>query len=91
MKQRKTPLRRCTGCMEMKNKKDLIRIVRDDAGEFFLDFTGKKSGRGAYICPAFECLEKAQKSKGLEKSFKCAVPAQIYEQFRTELKDAAEK
>ena len=66
MKQRKVPLRKCTGCQEMKNKKELIRIVRNDAGEFALDRTGKLPGRGAYICPNAECLAKAQKSKGLE-------------------------
>ncbi len=64
MKQRKVPLRKCTGCQEMKNKKELIRIVRNDAGEFALDRTGKLPGRGAYICPNAECLAKAQKSKG---------------------------
>ena len=64
MKQRKVPLRKCTGCQEMKDKKELIRIVRNDEGEFSLDRTGKKPGRGAYICPNGECLAKAQKSKG---------------------------
>ena len=57
MKQRKIPLRKCTGCQEMKNKKELIRIVRSDEGEFSVDATGKKAGRGAYICPSAECLE----------------------------------
>ena len=56
MKQRKVPLRKCTGCQEMKNKKELISIVRNDAGEFALDRTGKLPGRGAYICPNAECL-----------------------------------
>ncbi len=81
MKQRKVPLRKCTGCQEMKNKKELIRIVRNDAGEFALDRTGKLPGRGAYICPNAECLAKAQKSKGLERSFKVAVPKEVYEQL----------
>lgn len=72
----------------MKNKKELVRIVHNEEGEFFLDFTGKKQGRGAYICPSFQCLEKASKSKGLERSFKCSVPADIYEQLRTELENA---
>ena len=63
MKQRKIPLRKCTGCQEMKNKKEMIRIVHNEDGEFFLDATGKKPGRGAYICPNIECLEKAQKLK----------------------------
>ncbi len=85
MKQRKIPLRKCTGCQEMKSKKDLIRIVRNDEGEFSLDRTGKKPGRGAYICPNSECLIKAQKSKGLERSFKAAVPKEVYEQLLTQL------
>lgn len=79
MKQRKVPLRKCTGCQEMKDKRELIRIVRNDAGEFSLDRTGKKPGRGAYICPNTECLAKAQKSKGLERSFKAPVPKDVYE------------
>ncbi len=81
MKQRKIPLRKCTGCQEMKSKKELIRIVRNDAGEFSLDRTGKKPGRGAYICPCGECLTKAQKTKGLERSFKAPVPKEVYEQL----------
>lgn len=86
MKQRKIPLRKCTGCQEMKNKKELVRVVRSEEGEFSLDFTGKKPGRGAYVCPTIECLEKAHKSKGLERSFKSAVPAEVYETLKSELK-----
>ncbi|OUQ55858.1 nucleic acid-binding protein [Tyzzerella sp. An114] len=85
MKQRKIPLRKCTGCQEMKNKKDLVRIVRNDEGEFSVDFTGKKPGRGAYVCPNEECLLKAHKSKGLERSFKSAVPAEVYEELKEQL------
>lgn len=85
MKQRKIPLRKCTGCQEMRSKKELIRVVHNDEGEFSLDFTGKKSGRGAYICPNAECLERAIKSKGLERSFKCAVPRDIYDSLKKEL------
>lgn len=85
MKQRKIPLRKCTGCQEMKNKKELVRIVRSEEGTFSLDYTGKKPGRGAYICHTIECLEKAKKSKGLERSFKAAVPNEVYEQLRNEL------
>ena len=69
----------------MKNKKELIRIVRNDAGEFNIDYTGKMQGRGAYICPDAECLQKANKSRGLERSFKSAVPPDIYESMKTEL------
>lgn len=85
MKQRKIPLRKCTGCQEMKNKKELVRIVRNDEGEFSVDFTGKKPGRGAYVCPNEECLLKAHKSKGLERSFKSAVPAEVYEELKEQL------
>ena len=87
MKQRKVPLRKCTGCQEMKDKRELIRIVRNDAGEFSLDRTGKKPGRGAYICPNVQCLEKAQKSKGIERSFKAAVPKEVYEQLLAQLEE----
>lgn len=85
MKARKIPLRKCTGCNEMKNKKEMIRIVRDQEGNFSLDFNGKKPGRGAYICPSSECLDKAQKNKGLERSFKAVVDPEIYVQLRKEL------
>lgn len=85
MKQRKIPLRKCTGCKQMKDKKELVRVVHNEQGEIFLDFTGKKAGRGAYICRDISCLESAVKSKGLERSFKCAVGKDIYEQLRNEL------
>ena len=86
MKQRKIPLRKCTGCQEMKNKKEMIRIVHNEAGEFFLEKKKKKPGRGAYICPNIECLEKAQKSKGLDRSFKKTVPKEVYEQLAEQLR-----
>ena len=85
MKQRKVPLRKCTGCQEMKNKKELVRIVKNNENEFFIDFTGKKPGRGAYICPNEECFVKAYKGKGLEKSFKMPVPSKIYEELKLQL------
>jgi len=85
MKQRKTPLRKCTGCQEMKDKKELIRIVRDAEGSFSMDETGKKAGRGAYVCHDSECLTKAHRSKGLERSFKSAVPSDVYEKLKAEL------
>lgn len=85
MKKKKLPLRKCTGCQEMKNKKDMIRVVRNKEGEISIDFTGKKAGRGAYICPEVECLEKAIKNKGLERSYKCKVSDEIYEQLKSEL------
>ena len=88
MIKKKIPMRKCTGCQEMKSKKELIRIVRNDEGEFSLDATGKKPGRGAYICGNADCLEKAFKNKGLERSFKSAVPEQIYEELKAQLEGA---
>ena len=78
-KQRKLPQRQCLGCREMKNKKDLIRVVRSPEGEISLDFKGKKPGRGAYVCPDSACLAKARKSKALERAFETVIPAEVYE------------
>lgn len=77
-KQRKLPQRQCLGCREMKNKKDLIRVVRSPEGEISLDFKGKKPGRGAYVCPDSACLAKARKSKALERAFETVIPAEVY-------------
>lgn len=84
--QKKVPLRKCLGCQEMKNKKNLIRVVKTQDDEFFIDSTGKKNGRGAYICPSKECLEKAIKNKGLERSFQVKIPDEVYEQLKEGLK-----
>ncbi len=81
MKTKKIPLRRCTGCNEMKEKKELVRIVKSDESGYFLDASGKKSGRGAYVCKNKECLQKAHKSRGLERSFKAPVPKEVYEEL----------
>ena len=75
--EKKLPLRLCIGCNAMKNKKEMIRIVKNEEG-INLDKTGKKNGRGAYLCDDMECLEKAIKSKGLERSFKMAISKEIY-------------
>nr|WP_317358185.1 YlxR family protein [uncultured Tyzzerella sp.] len=85
MIKKKIPLRKCTGCQEMKEKKQLIRVVRIDENQYNIDLTGKMSGRGAYICKNIECFEKAFKSKGLERSFKSPIPKDIYEKLRNEL------
>ena len=82
---KKIPMRRCTGCGEMKEKKDLIRVVRTPEGTVEIDKTGKKSGRGVYLCPNSECLEKAYKEHRLERSLKTKVSGEIYEQLRKEL------
>ena len=83
---KKIPTRTCTGCRQVKNKKDLIRVVRDKEGKVFVDITGRQNGRGAYICPSEECLEKAVKNKGLEKTLKIsAISEEVYEQLKEEL------
>lgn len=84
---KKIPVRRCVGCQEMKNKKEMIRVIRTPEGEFLLDTTGKKNGRGAYLCPNRECLEKAEKNKGLERSFKQPIPSEVYETLEKEMED----
>ena len=74
---KKIPQRMCIGCQNMFNKRDLLRIVKNPEGEIFIDPTGKKSGRGAYICFNIECLQKTIKSKRLEKAFKIKIPDQV--------------
>ena len=81
----KTPLRQCTGCREMKSKKEMIRVLKTPENEIVLDATGRKNGRGAYVCLSQECLEKAVKSRGLERSLTMAVPAEVYEDLKKEL------
>ncbi|WP_461810665.1 RNase P modulator RnpM [Faecalimonas sp.] len=71
-------MRKCVGCGEMKSKKEMIRVLKTSENEFLLDVTGKKNGRGAYLCQSKECLEKAVKNKGLERSFKQAIPKEVY-------------
>ena len=83
---KKVPMRKCVGCQEMKSKKEMIRVIRTSENEFLLDSTGKKNGRGAYICPNGDCLSKAIKSKGLERSFKQAIPKEVYETLEKEMK-----
>ena len=79
MTPRKIPMRMCTGCGEMKPKRELIRVVKQPDGSIVLDATGKKSGRGAYVCPQSECLRKAQKARRLEKAFACRIDVGVYE------------
>lgn len=84
---KKVPLRKCTGCGEMKNKKELVRVIRTPEDEILIDATGKKNGRGAYICGTPECFAKARKNKGLERSLKTAIPAEVYEILESGLKE----
>ncbi len=76
--QKKIPERRCVGCNESKPKKELIRVVRTPDGTIVLDETGKKSGRGVYVCPNESCLKKAMKSKRMDKSLMCEIPEDVY-------------
>ena len=85
MKIKKIPMRMCLGCNEMKPKKEMIRVVKSAEGEISLDFTGKKSGRGAYICKNTECFQSARKARRFEKSFSCKISSEIYEEMENEL------
>ena len=96
MKQRKTPMRKCTGCGEMKPKMDLIRVVKapdtlDENGEIIakgevsLDLTSKKSGRGAYICRSLQCFQAARKARRFEKAFSTQIPSEVYDSMEKEL------
>lgn len=85
MQNKKVPLRKCTGCGEMKPKKKLVRVVKTPEGEISLDPTGKMNGRGAYLCKDPQCLRKAQKSKRIEKALSCTVPDEIYNKLEQEL------
>ena len=89
---KKVPLRKCTGCGEMKPKRELIRVVKtaeklDENGnvlvksEISLDLTGKKSGRGAYVCQNAECFEKARKARRFERSLSCRIPDEVYDEM----------
>ena len=83
---RSIPMRKCTGCTEMKPKKELVRVVRSPEGEVSLDLTGKKPGRGAYVCRDAACLSKARKAGRLERAFSCEIPPDVYERMEEELK-----
>jgi len=87
--QKKIPQRQCMGCRERKAKRELIRVVRGTDGTVGLDFTGKRNGRGAYICPDLECLKKAQRSKALDRSLETAIPDEVYESLLQELEGGA--
>lgn len=82
---KKVPQRQCVGCGKMKNKKEMIRILKTPEGTFTLDTTGRKNGRGAYLCPCMECFRKAVKGRGLERSFKMAIPKEVYETLEKEM------
>lgn len=84
-KVKKIPQRQCLGCNEKRPKKELLRVVRTPEGEISLDFTGKMSGRGAYICHDIKCLKKARKSRRIDKNLDCEIPDEVYDKMETEL------
>ena len=87
--QKKIPQRQCMGCRERMDKRQLIRVVRCVDGNVQLDFSGKLSGRGAYVCPNADCLKKAQKSKALERSLEVPIPEEVYDRLSREIEVAA--
>lgn len=88
MVQKKLPVRMCSGCSQHKPKKELVRVVRTPEGEILLDLTGKKSGRGAYVCPNLECLKKARKARRFERALACKIPDEVYDRLETEMRDS---
>ena len=82
---KKVPMRQCVGCQEMKSKKEMLRVLKTAEDEIVLDATGRKNGRGAYLCFSKECLAKARKNKGLERSLKKAIPSAVYDSLEKEL------
>jgi len=88
---RKVPMRQCTGCGEMKSKKEMMRVLKTAENEVVLDTTGRKNGRGAYLCFSLECLKKARKNRGLERSLKIAIPAEVYDSLEKELEELGTK
>lgn len=85
MKVKKIPMRMCNGCMEMKPKNELIRVVKDKEDNISVDLTGKKAGRGAYICKSEECLEKAFKARRLNRSLSSNISEEIYQRLKEEI------
>lgn len=86
MQNKKIPMRMCTGCSEMKPKKELVRVVKTPEGEICVDLSGRKNGRGAYICKNLECLKKARKTKRIERAFECQISEEVYDRLEEQLK-----
>ena len=82
---KKIPMRKCVGCQEMKSKREMIRVLKTENDEILLDATGKKNGRGAYICKSKECLEKAVKNRGIERSLKTGISPETYDSLKKEI------
>ncbi len=83
--EKKIPMRQCLGCREMKPKRELLRVVRSPEGEISLDYRGKASGRGAYICPDPQCLKKAIRARALERALSTSIPPEILERLKAEM------
>ncbi len=81
---KKIPMRQCVGCGELKDKKKMVRILKTPEGDITLDMTGRKNGRGAYVCRSAECLSRARRNKGLERSFKMSIPNEVYDNLEKE-------
>ena len=88
---KKMPMRQCLGCREMKPKSELIRVVRAPEGDISLDFRGKKSGRGAYLCHDVKCLRRARKSRRLDHALECTIPDEVYDRMEQELENDADQ
>ncbi len=88
---KKVPMRKCVGCGEMKNKKEMMRVLKTAENEIVLDTTGRKNGRGAYLCFCKECLQNAAKNRGLERSLKVAIPKEVYESLEREFEKIEQK
>jgi len=88
MKTKKIPLRMCSGCGEMFDKRTLVRVVRTKDGDVSLDLTGKKAGRGAYVCKNLDCLKKARKKKAFERAFSMKISEEIYNEMEEEMTNA---
>ena len=87
--QKKIPQRQCMGCRERREKRAMIRVVRTPEGEVTLDFSGKKNGRGAYLCPNPDCLKKAIRSKSLDRSLEVTIPQEVYDRLEKEMEVGA--
>lgn len=87
---KKIPMRQCVGCGEMKSKKEMMRVLKTPEDEIVLDVTGKKNGRGAYLCKSGQCLAGARKNKGLERSFKMSIPNEVYDKLEKEFESLDE-
>lgn len=88
---KKVPMRQCVGCGEMKSKKEMMRILKTAEGDIVLDVTGKKNGRGAYLCKSMDCLKKAGKNRGMERSFKMSIPSEVYDNLEKEFANSEEE